>query len=424
MITALPEQQNYIDGQWQLPKLDLHRALCNANNGQPIGQQLSSDEQQINSAIRSAAAAFVNCSWSELSYTERADYLDKIASNLSQYAEPIAIADALQTGVIISLTKQFAKVCGLAFSGAAALLRSLPEEQELVGNTNNKIIMQRLPLGVTAIIAPWNAPSGIACHKLASALAAGCTVIFKPSEWAAGSAQAIAQAIVAADLPHGVFQMLQGDGAVGATLCADDRVAAVSFTGGALGGQAVGSSCGAKIKPAQLELGGNNALVVLADADLDAAAAGVLTGLTTLNGQWCRALGRLIVHESVYDELLSLIKQKMAQIVIGESTDTSSQMGPLVHQGHLQHVQQRVTDYVKLGGKVLQNTVLPAHLTGWFHAPTLITGLSGEQCLEEIFGPVATVHTFTDDQQATALANQTVYGLAAYVFGAEQHAWQ
>src|SRR5690606_17186944 len=101
-----------------------------------------------------------------------------------------------------------------------------------------------------------------------------------------------------------------------------------------------------------------------------------------------------------------------------------SQMGPLVHQGHFQHVQQRVADYAKQGGNIIQTTPLPAQLTGWFHPPTLITGLEGEQCLEETFGPVATVHTFNTDQQACELANQTVYGLAAYVFGAEPHAWQ
>ena len=424
MKSLIPTLQNYIAGQWQTPAIELAQGLYNASTAEQIGVQRSSDAKQIAQAIDSAAQAFNSGKWSQLSYAVRAGYMDKIAANLAEHAETIANADALQTGVVVSLTNQFAKVCGLAFSGAASLLRSLDEEQQLQGSHNNLIVMQRLPLGVAAIIAPWNAPSGIACHKLASALAAGCSVIFKPSEWAAGSAQAIAQAIVAADLPEGVFQMLHGDGKVGAAICASDKVAAVSFTGGAQGGQAVGSVCGANIKPAQLELGGNNALVVLADADLNAVADGVITGLTTLNGQWCRALGRLIVDQAVADDLLVLIKQKLAQVRIGNASDINSQMGPLVHQGHLQHVTERVADYVALGGTIHQSSELPDELAGWFYPPTIISGLRGDQCLEEIFGPVATLHTFSSDEQAIELANQTAYGLAAYVFGEEQHSWQ
>lgn len=423
-MNQLPQQQNYINGQWQHPELDLQQSLHNANTGEAIGKQYSSSEGQISSAIQCASAAFANGGWSELSYAERADYLDKIAHNMGQHSHSIKICDALQTGVLQSLTSQFASVCAMAFRNAARLLRTLPAEQHYEGDHQNPVILQRLPLGVAAIIAPWNAPSGIACHKIASALAAGCPVIFKPSEWAAGSAQAIAQAIVDADLPHGVFQLLHGNGKVGAVLCADDRVAAVSFTGGALGGQAVGGVCGANIKPAQLELGGNNALVVLESADLDAAAAGVIGGLTTLNGQWCRALGRLIVHSAVADELLDKVKQRLAKLVIGPSTSPDSQMGPLVHQGHWQHVQQRIAEYAELGAGLIRPTPVPTELKGWFMAPTLITGLRGGQCLEEIFGPAATVHNFNSAEQATQLANQTQYGLAAYVFGEEKPAWQ
>ncbi|QYJ78839.1 aldehyde dehydrogenase family protein [Shewanella acanthi] len=422
-MNQLPKQQNYIDGQWQAPQLDLQRALHNANTGEQIGAQFSSSAAQIDAAIQSAYNAFESGRWSQLSYDERAAYLEKIASNLGQHGQSIEMCDALQTGVLQSLTKQFASVCAMAFTNAANLLRALPAETEYEGAKQNAIVLERLPLGVAAIIAPWNAPSGIACHKIASALAAGCPVLFKPSEWAAGSAQAIAQAIVDADLPHGTFQLLHGDGKVGAALCSDDRVAAVSFTGGALGGEAVGGVCGANIKPAQLELGGNNALVVLASADLDAAADGIITGMTTLNGQWCRALGRLIVHSSVADGLLAKVASRLETLVIGESTSASSQMGPLVHQGHWQHVQQRIAEYVELGAELIRPSTVPAHLTGWFMAPTLITGLSGEACREEIFGPVATVHTFETAEQATQLANQTDYGLAAYVFGAEADAW-
>ncbi|WP_448212002.1 aldehyde dehydrogenase family protein [Colwellia sp. MEBiC06753] len=418
----LPEFKNFIDGVWQTPAVALNQPLHNANTAEVIGEQLSSDEAQVNNAINSAYKAFHRGSWSELPYNERADHLEKIAEKLVEKAENIAQVDALQTGVTLSLTEKFSTVCSLAFKAAASHLRSLWPEEHLHGEHGNEIIVERLPLGVAAIIAPWNAPSGIACHKLASALAAGCTVVFKPSEWASGSAQYIAQAIVEAGLPDGVFQFVHGGGHVGSLLTSADQVAAVSFTGGAVGGQAVGQSCGANIKPAQLELGGNNALVVLESANLDATADSIITGLTTMNAQWCRAIGRLVVDEKILPELLDKVRERFAKITLGSSLTPDSQMGPLVHQGHLAHIQTRVAEYQSLGGELIQHTKLP-ELAGWFYPPTLITGLSPEQTLEEVFGPVATVHSFNSEQQAVAIANGTAYGLAAYVFGDEESAW-
>jgi acyl-CoA reductase-like NAD-dependent aldehyde dehydrogenase len=284
------------------------------------------------------------------------------------------------------------------------------------------VLLERLPLGVAAVIAPWNAPSGIACHKLASGLAAGCPVILKPSEWAPGSARIIAEAVAAADLPAGTFQMLHGAAATAGLLVADERVAAVSFTGGLPGGRAVAHACAEGIKPVQLELGGNNPLVVLADADLEASAAGIVYALTTLNGQWCRALGRLLVHESVQAELLARVEEQLHNLVIGSSLAAESTMGPLVHQHHREQVLASIDRYQEQGGTVIRGGELPA-LDGWFVQPCLITGLSAQLTQQEIFGPVATVHTFSSDAEAVALANQTPFGLAAYVFGEENHCW-
>lgn len=424
MSYQLPKQQHYINEQWQQATAKLEHDLFNASTGEFLDHQYAATDAEVDQAIACANDNFNSGRWSQLNYVKRAEFLETIATIMASKTEAIATADAVQTGVVLSLTQQFAKVCSLAFLGAAKLLRELPEE-ELFDGTVSDIVLQRLPLGVSAIIAPWNAPSGIACHKLASALAAGCPVLFKPSEWAAGSAQFIAQAIAEANLPQGTFQMLLGGSHVGGKIVSDKRVAAVSFTGGAAGGEGVGRVCGEQIKPAQLELGGNNSLVVLASADLDAAANGIITGLTTMNAQWCRALGRLIVDASVKDELLTLVKAKFAQVTLGSAIESTSTMGPLIHKAHLNHVQSRVADYVAQGGEVICNSELPSEdsLNGWYYPPTLIDGLQGEQTLEEIFGPVATVHSFTTTEQATVLANQTDYGLAAYVFGEAKQAW-
>ena len=414
--------QNYIAGEWQVPSVEVDAAVCNASTNEVLFSQKNSSESQVEQAIRTASALYHSGEWGSLRDGEKADALDKFANALENRVDEIAEADSLCTGAILKFTRTVATICPAAFRAAATMLRQPTSDVPLAGPYGD-ILSERLPLGAAAIITPWNAPSGICAHKLASALAAGCPVIIKPSEWAPMSAQIIAEASEIAGLPSGLVQVVHGAGSIGAMLTSDDRIRAVSFTGGLQGGRAVAAACAQGIKPVQLELGGNNALVVLEDANLDAVADAVIAAMTTLNGQWCRALGRLIVAETVQETLLDKVRHRLANVVLGDSRDEESTMGPLVHKGHLAHVQSAVAAYQALGAELIQTTVLP-DLEGNFFPPTLITGLRGEQALEEIFGPVATVHSFANEEEAIELANQTPFGLAAYVFGTEEKAWQ
>lgn len=413
--------RNYIERCWEEPALVLPRAVCDANDGRELFAQRASSPQQIERAIQSAAATHANNVWFKQVAEQRSADLNRVADEILKRAEPIAVADSQATGVVISLTRKFAQVCAGAFRQAAQLVIQPPANTTREG-PHGPLAIERLPLGPAAVIAPWNAPAGIAAHKVASALAAGCPVLLKPSEWAPLSAQLITEAVAEAGLPPGMLQLLHGAGDVGAALTLDERVRAVSFTGGLAGGRAVAAACAQGIKPAQLELGGNNPLIVLADAHLPAAVDGVVAALTTLNGQWCRALGRLLVHHSLQAPLLEGVLQKLKHLKLGSSMDAACEMGPLVSRGHREHVAEQVRHYQSQGGQLHQATPLPG-LPGWFYPPTLITGLSADQTLEEIFGPVATVHAFESDDEAVALANQTPFGLAAYVFGEEAHAW-
>jgi phenylacetaldehyde dehydrogenase len=216
--------------------------------------------------------------------------------------------------------------------------------------------------------------------------------------------------------------LLHGDATVGRQLVADPRVRVVSFTGGLEGGRAVAAACAHAMKPVQLELGGNNPLVVLADADLDAAADGVVAALTTLNGQWCRALGRLLVARPVEAALLGRVLDRLGRLRLGDSRDPHSQMGPLIAEVHRRRVQSAIHALrAEAGGVLHAPTPLPA-LRGAFLAPTLLTGVAAERARDEIFGPAATVHAFDDEAEALALANGTDFGLAAYVYGRESRA--
>ena len=380
-------------------------------------RQLGSTPVQISTAIEAAHEAHKSGVWSKLPGDKRAEKLREIATALEAIVDDMAVADASMTGVPITHTRTIGRVCGAAFRGAAALA----EESDTLTQEADYIV-ERLPLGPAAIIGPWNAPSGIACHKLASALAAGCPVVFKPSEWAPVSGQLIAEAISSLDLPAGVFQLLHGDGMTGAAIVGDPRIAAVSFTGGLEAGRAVAKSCAHQVKPAQLELGGNNAMLVLPGADLAVTVDGILAALTTLNGQWCRALGRLIIHESMIEDVIETTMHRLASLKLGDSSLDETEMGPLVHEGHKARVVEAIEAYQGNGGEVLQSTKTP-QLSGWFVPPTLVRGIAPEDALEEVFGPVATVHSYSNISEAIEMANQAPYGLAAYVFGDRNQAY-
>ncbi len=405
------ELRNFIDGEWQVPGVELPYSICNSNTGEALLRQLGSTPVQVSTAIAAAEKAHKTGTWRKMSGADRARILRDIAKSLEAIVDEMAQNDALMTGVPIAHTRTIGRVCGAAFHAAAALTA---ESGDVTRETD--YLVERLPLGPAAIIGPWNAPSGIACHKLASALAAGCPVVFKPSEWAPVSGQLIAEAIAASKLPQGVFQLLHGDGMTGAAIVGDPRIAAVSFTGGLEAGRSVAAACAQQIKPAQLELGGNNAMVVLPSADLAVTVDAILAALTTLNGQWCRALGRLIIHESLVDDIIETTMHRLSGLRVGASTDDETEVGPLVHELHKQNVEAAIENYRSQGAEILQSSELP-RLSGWFVPPTLITGVASENALDEVFGPVATVHTYTDVDEAVRMANEAPFGLAAYVLG-------
>ncbi len=418
----MTQLKNYSDGQWVVPEEALHESVRNASDNTVLFEQRGSTGAQIEAMLDAAVRSHAAGELLSMGDTGRADWLERIADALEVRADDIARADAESTGALLKFTSVVARICPAAFRGAAALLRDGDALPQLQG-PHGELLFERLPLGPAAIVAPWNAPSGITCHKLASALAAGCPAIVKPSEWAPLSGQVIVEAIDAVGAPAGAVQLAHGAAATGAAIVGDERIKAVSFTGGLGGGRAVAAACAQHIKPAQLELGGNNPLIVLPSANLDYTVEHIVGGLITLNGQWCRALGRLLVHESIYEPLMTKLLARLSRVRPGNSLDESSDMGPLVHRGHLQHVNDAIEHYRVSGGTVHQPATLP-DLPGNFISPTLIDGLAPEQTMEEIFGPVATVHTFADDAQAVALANQTPFGLAGYVFGKEDDAWQ
>ena len=414
------ELREYVDGRWSEPDTLLDTWVSDPNEGTRLRPMRASGGPSLERALATSTRVFRAGAWADRTPLERASCLRAIAARLEPSSEAMARLDAQASGVVLSLTKKFAFIAARAFVAAAdqAEQNGAPVKRPVA---HGSVDHYRLPLGPALVIAPWNAPAAIAAHKVASALAAGCTVILKPSEYAPHSCHLLVEAAEAGGLPPGVLQLVHGDGAVGDALAADGRIAAVSFTGGLGGGRAVAHRGAERIRPAQLELGGNNPLIVLPGADVGATARGIAAGLTLLGGQWCRALGRLLVHRSLAAPLLEASLAALGGVRIGHSLAEGSDMGPMAHERQLGTVQGAVERLVARGGTAHVRTPMPK-LSGWFTPPTIVTGIAPQDAIHEIFGPVATWHAYDDVEQALDMAHLGDYGLAAYVFGPEEDA--
>jgi acyl-CoA reductase-like NAD-dependent aldehyde dehydrogenase len=394
---------------------------CDANTREPLQAQVSASASHVEAALDSAHNCHARGDW-EADPLARAQALDDIGAYLSDPArlEAIALADALTTGVVIGVSRRLTAMIPYLFTGAAQVIRD-GDLSRVSDSAYGPLIYTRKPWGPALLISPWNGPTPIGGHKLASALAAGAPALVKPSVWTPHSALMMFEAIDAVSLPRGAASLLMGDRHVIAPLLSDSRIKAVSFTGGLGGGRAVARACADDFKPTQLELGGNNALVVLEGADLEAAATGIVFGLVNLNGQWCRALGRVIVARGLKSKLLDLVLDKLSRVRLGNSLSPDSQMGPQAHVRQYEDVLAAIESLKAKGGNPLSPTPLPRE-AGYFIAPTLIDGCEPEHTSHETFGPVAAIHSFDIEAQALALANDPPFGLAGYVYGPQERA--
>ncbi|MQY26132.1 aldehyde dehydrogenase family protein [Nocardia aurantia] len=393
MSVELPAIRDLVDGEWGTPSVDLGVALEDPATGAAVARAVATAPDRVDRALAVADAATGRID---------ADLLDRIADALDAQVGRLAELDAFATGVPITQTRPLGVIVAGSFRLAAAQLRAGALREDRDG-----VEVHRLPLGPALALVPWNAPAPMASHKVANALAAGCPVILKVSELAPYSAVVLAE-VIAEHVPAGMFQLVHGDAATGARLVGDPRIKAVSFTGGVPGGQAVATASAPLFRPCQLELGGNNPLVVLPDADLDTAARAAAELLTTLNGQWCRALGRLILPRSRAPELLEAVGKRLDALRAGPPLDEATEFGPLVHSRHARAVAAAVTDRP-------HRTFGSFPEIGNYVAPTLLDG----DLTDEIFGPVAGVTTYDRPEDIVALANAVPYGLEAYVCGTD-----
>ncbi|MBC8196064.1 MAG: aldehyde dehydrogenase family protein [Acidimicrobiia bacterium] len=379
------------------------------------------DAETAQAAVAAAAAAFPE--WAGLGASGRAVILRRLADLVDENVPDIATVECMDMAMRHESLRERVIARGARNFRAYADLAEAYEERRWSSNGTANLV-QRMPAGPSVVITPWNAPFMLATWKVAPALAAGNTVVLKPAEWSPLSASLLADLTVEAGMPPGVFNMVQGIGEeVGPPLVSDRRVRRISFTGSPETARIIGAAAAANIVPFTAELGGKGPLVVLADADLDAAAA-VAADQYGDSGQVCLAGTRLLVAEEVADGFLERFHALTDALVLGDSRDDVTDITPMIHPDHLAGVKAFVDRAREAGDTVLRGG---ERLTedGLWYEPTLVSPFSNDSEIvqREVFGPVLTFQTFSDEEEALALANSTEYGLSATLFtGSEQKA--
>lgn len=405
----------HVDGATR-PGAGATATLVDPASGAALGEVAQASVDEVASAVAAAAAAFP--AWSARTAGERARVLLRLADLLEADGDTLTALEVAETGKPVPVFRDgelpFAADNLRFFAGSA---RSLEGTGAGVLSEGFTSMLVRRPLGVVAGIAPWNFPLVMAIWKLGPALAAGNTMVLKPAPQTPRTTLRLAELAAEAGLPAGVLNVVTGGADVGQALVADPRVAMVSVTGSPGAGRAVMATAAPATKRVHLELGGKAPAVVFADADL-AAAAGALTMASTYNsGQDCTAATRVYVEASVAEDFSRLLVEQMERVRVGDPQDAATDIGPLVSVEHRDRVHGFVTRAVSAGASVLTGGVRPDG-PGAYYPPTLVAGAAqdAEIMQQEVFGPVLVLGTFTTEDEAVALANDSAYGLASSVW--------
>ena len=412
--------KHYINGTWQPATSSAHFEVHDASTEEVMATVPQGTAEESSQAVLAARAAFP--AWSALSVEERCQYIDKIVAGLKARTDEMATAIAREVGMPIKLSKMV-QVGGPVFNwGNAAKVARAYHYEEKVGNS----MVVREPIGVVGCITPWNFPLNQITLKVAPALAAGCTVVLKPSEIAPVNAMILAEIIHEAGVPAGVFNLVNGAGpVVGEVLASHPEVDMVSFTGSTRAGKRVAALAAETVKRVTLELGGKSASIVLPDADFEAAVKGTLAACFLNSGQTCSAHTRMLVPESRYDEVKTLLKTGIAKYPLGHSLEETTRLGPLITANQRERVLGFIQQGMNEGAELIAGgTDKPAFDKGYFVQPTALRVKPDDTLArEEIFGPVLVVLTYKDEDDAVRIANDTIYGLGGGVWsGSDEHA--
>ncbi len=417
----------------ELDKLFIGGAWVASVDGQPVDVIDPSSEEQIgcyasagpadaDAAVAAARRAFDDPGgWSSWSPEDRAAALERLADAIERRAEDTAVMVSRQNGMPITLSRALeAEFPKALLRYYAELARTTPTSSVRAGLLGGSLEVRRMPYGVVAAIVPWNYPQTIAAMKYAPALAAGCTIVLKPSPETALDSAILAECVLEADLPAGVINIVVGGADIGAQLVSHPDVDKVSFTGSTAVGRGIAATCGELLRPVTLELGGKSAAIVLDDAQLAESLEDLFGAVFLNNGQTCFVNSRVLAPRSRYDEVVEFLGQLARGATVGDPLDESTMIGPLVSARQ----RDRVEGYVQAGrddgGRLVAGGTRPER-AGWFVEPTVFADVTNDQRIarEEIFGPVLAVIPYDGESDAIAIANDSAYGLGGTVWSAD-----
>jgi acyl-CoA reductase-like NAD-dependent aldehyde dehydrogenase len=422
------ETRFFIAGRYVEPSACEHFADIEPATERELARLAGAEPGDIDRAVVAAREAADKGPWPRMSADARAAILNRMADGIERRARALGTLEARDVGKPISEcidhdVVRAAKNLRFFASAAQAWTQeaALGDAKFLGADLRLANLTERTPVGVGAIVIPWNSPLMLLTWNLGPCLAAGNACVVKPSELAPLTSLALGEIAAEAGLPPGVLNIVTGLGAAGAALVAHPGVDAIAFTGGAPTGRKVMAAAAERLARVALELGGKSPNVVFADCDLRRTAAGVARSIFRSQGQSCVAGSRLLLENRAAAEFMPLLLDEVKKIRIGDPLDDKTEYGPLISAAHREHVHGFVTEAVAQGARLLCGGSVPSKpARGFYYQPTILDGVAAQSrtVREEIFGPVLTVEHFDDEEQAIAMANATHYGLAAYVWTA------
>ena len=412
----------FINNKWVKPKSGKWLYSENPANAENWAKVPDCNYNDVNKAVKAAKNAFYDGEWGKISYAKRGRFLRKIGEVVSKHSDnlgevetkdngklPKNITPSLKDGEwLVDSWHYYGGMCD-KFEG-----KLLPSE---VPNMHN--YMNWEPFGVVAQILPWNSPLGTLFWKLAPCLAAGNTVVLKPSEHASCSTLELMDVLLEVGLPPGVINVVTGYGeTVGKPLIDHPDVKMVSFTGGTNGGRAVASIAARKTKPIVMELGGKSPQIVFPDADIDLAVNGIVSGIFPAGGQSCISGSRILIHKSIFEKFTKKFVSISKKALIGDPLDKKTQIGPIANKTHYESILKNILKAVNDGHKLILDGRTHCKDRGYFIGPTIFSNVSNSSYLaqNEIFGPVVSTETWEDEKDVIKKANDTIYGLAAGIW--------
>jgi aldehyde dehydrogenase (NAD+) len=411
---------HFINGESVAPSENDYLESTNPATLDVLYEFARGSEKDVERAVNAADDAFRNPAWAGLTQTQRGHLLRKLGDVIGENADELARLESLDNGKLLREMK--------------GQLKGVPEYLYYYGGLADKIqgsqipansldiinFTQREPLGVVGAITPWNSPLTLTISKLAPALAAGNTLVIKPSEYTSRTIVRLAELAYEAGFPAGVVNVVTGlGGEAGAALVSNHKLAKISFTGSTATGSSIAAQTASRFIGSTLELGGKSPNIVFEDANVANAAVGVIAGIFAAAGQTCIAGSRVFAHRSVYDELVERVTERASTIIIGDPLEDKTELGPLAFKSQLEKVESYVGIGVDEGATLRYGGKRPdVGLPGYFFEPTVLTETNNDMrvCQEEIFGPVAAIMPFETEEEVLRLANDTEYGLAAGVW--------